>query len=181
MKVLKDNDDLRCFQECQQNYGAEEYPVLVLTEKEMGNAVATGRAEGIDLDGKVVVLRFVKAEDKGEECRVGAKEKPFTLEDAIAHTREVAKRLGYTHCGREHAQLGDWLEELLILRKRIAEEDRAVRVSRKDWEERKWKSLVEGKESQIYKDAINALEGEGELVGRIMEKPCRRLRGWLKK
>ena len=36
----------------------------------------------------------------------------MTLDEAIDHAWETADRLGCTECGREHAQLAEWLEEL---------------------------------------------------------------------
>ena len=36
----------------------------------------------------------------------------MTLDGSIDHAREVSERLGCTECGRDHAQLAEWLEEL---------------------------------------------------------------------
>ena len=41
----------------------------------------------------------------------------MTLDEAIDHARETAERLGCTECGRDHAQLAEWLEELKQRRK----------------------------------------------------------------
>lgn len=44
--------------------------------------------------------------------RAQAAKSGMTLDGAIDHARETADRLGCTECGREHAQLAEWLEEL---------------------------------------------------------------------
>lgn len=36
----------------------------------------------------------------------------MTLNEAIKHCEEKAKELGCTKCGKEHAQLAEWLKEL---------------------------------------------------------------------
>lgn len=36
----------------------------------------------------------------------------MTLEEAIEHARQMSVQICNTSCGREHAQLADWLEEL---------------------------------------------------------------------
>ena len=41
----------------------------------------------------------------------------MTLDEAIAHAREVAEEQGCTECGENHAQLAKWLEELRAWRK----------------------------------------------------------------
>lgn len=46
----------------------------------------------------------------------------MTLEEAIIHSREVAREKrseGCIECANEHAQLAEWLEELLITRKAL--------------------------------------------------------------
>lgn len=47
----------------------------------------------------------------------------MTLDDAIAHAREVAAGCG--ECAEEHAQLADWLDELRAL-KALKEDDEAM-------------------------------------------------------
>ncbi len=36
----------------------------------------------------------------------------MTLNEAIKHCEEKSKELGCTKCGKEHAQLAEWLKEL---------------------------------------------------------------------
>ena len=45
----------------------------------------------------------------------------MTLDEAIAHAWEVAGEKGCTECGKNHAQLAKWLEELRIWRNAAAQ------------------------------------------------------------
>lgn len=40
----------------------------------------------------------------------------MTLNQAIAHSEDQAKKLSGTKCGEEHAQLAEWLKELKLYR-----------------------------------------------------------------
>ena len=44
---------------------------------------------------------------------------PMTLDEAIAHAKEVAASSKRDECGKEHAQLAEWLQELKVQRDRV--------------------------------------------------------------
>jgi hypothetical protein len=61
-----------------------------------------------------------------------------TIEEAIAHCKKVSLNQNYTEQGRKHTQLAEWLEELVLLRFKVARlEERAKEAKATDnsaWE-----------------------------------------------
>ena len=57
----------------------------------------------------------------------------ITLDEAISHAEEQAKKLGECDCGKEHKQLAEWLKELKERREAGTEYD--MSLLRKQWEE----------------------------------------------
>ena len=70
----------------------------------------------------------------------------LTPEEAVAHCREVATRLGDTPCARDHLQLAEWIEERDRLRKK--------------WEQSARK-LVES-EAALYNETKRRVAAEAE-------------------
>lgn len=99
-----------------------------------------------------------KSSRKGATCNCKSVKdaKPMTLDFAIEHAEETAKRKAGTECGSQHQQLADWLKELREYRKMYPN---AVKIASKK------KVKIPAKLMRtIEKECANAIRFDGRNV-----------------
>jgi DNA repair exonuclease SbcCD ATPase subunit len=65
----------------------------------------------------------------------------MTLEEAISYADHVAQTNVCPECGQEHAQLADWLRELIALRSAVIQLEKMVRIEEQNFDNEEIESL----------------------------------------